>query len=255
VTADEVYRTTYPIVAARNRAHYERYPGDVAQAQRVARRLAAEPARLPGGTRLTVSGFQALGRMLGSSTGSHTLHYLLEQPFAGPELADDFLQQVQSVLSFAAGPIYGLLHEACYAQERATQWSAQRMRVEFSEFDPGPALDGAQPLFFTGEMIYPWMFETDPVLAPLAEAAEILAYRDDWPPLYDVARLASAGVPAAAAVYFNDMYVPREFSLATASAIDGLRPWVTSEYSHDGLRVSHGAVLGRLIGMVRGEVC
>jgi hypothetical protein len=56
-------------------------------------------------------------------------------------------------------------------------------------------------------------------------------------------------------VYFNDMYVPREFSLATASAIDGLRPWVTSEYSHDGLRVSHGAVLGRLIGMVRGEVC
>jgi hypothetical protein len=29
---------------------------------------------------------------------------------------------------------------------------------------------------------------------------------------------------------------------------------VTSEYEHDGLRVSSGAVLDRLIGMSRGEI-
>jgi hypothetical protein len=29
---------------------------------------------------------------------------------------------------------------------------------------------------------------------------------------------------------------------------------VTSEYEHDGLRVSAGAVLGRLIGMGRGQI-
>jgi hypothetical protein len=53
-------------------------------------------------------------------------------------------------------------------------------------------------------------------------------------------------------VYFNDMYVPRELSLQTAAAIRGLRPWVTSEYEHDGLRVSDGAVLDRLINLARG---
>ena len=58
--------------------------------------------------------------------------------------------------------------------------------------------------------------------------------------------------PIAAAVYFNDMYVPRELSLPTAAAIGGLNAWVTSEYEHDGLRVSDGAVLGRLIELARG---
>jgi hypothetical protein len=61
-------------------------------------------------------------------------------------------------------------------------------------------------------------------------------------------------VPVAAAVYYNDMYVDREFSMQTAQAIRGLRTWVTSEYEHDGLRVSAGAVLNRLIEMCRGNI-
>jgi hypothetical protein len=108
-------------------------------------------------------------------------------------------------------------------------------------------------MLFTGEMIYPWMLEHDPVLRPLREAAEILAERDDWPSLYDPARLAASEVPATAAVYYGDMYVPREFSMRTAAAIGGLRTWVTSEYEHDGLRVSSGKVLDRLIAMNRGD--
>ena len=60
-------------------------------------------------------------------------------------------------------------------------------------------------------------------------------------------------MPAAAAVYYDDMYVPRALSCATAAAIGGLRAWVTSEWEHDGLRVSGGAVLDRLIAMNRGE--
>jgi hypothetical protein len=103
-------------------------------------------------------------------------------------------------------------------------------------------------------MIYPWMIDADPVLRPLRQAAGILAERDDWPALYDPSRLAANEVPAAAAVYYNDMYVDRELSMRTARAIRGLRTWVTSEYEHDGLRVSDGAVLDRLIGMVRGNI-
>jgi pimeloyl-ACP methyl ester carboxylesterase len=249
VTADDVYRQTYRTVAAKNAAHYERYPDDIERAGRVAEYLAEHDVRLPDGAPLSVEAFQSIGSMLGQSAGSHSLHYLLEDSFADDELSDAFRYAVMNELSFAASPLYALLHEAAYAQGSATRWSAQRIRAEFGEFDPE-----AVPLYFTGEMIFPWMIDADPTLRPLREAAGILAERDDWPPLYDPVRLAANEVPVAAAVYYNDMYVDREFSMQTAQAIRGLQAWVTSEYEHDGLRVSDGAVLDRLIGMVRGNI-
>ena len=251
-TADDVYRAAYPRVRARAQAHYARYPADADLARTVARLLASTEVTLPDGARLTVEAFQSLGHMLGRSTGSDELHYLLEGAVTGGQLSDAFLHAVHGELSFAAAPLYALLHEACYAQGAATRWAAQRVREEFAEFGRAAALDGDQPLLFTGEMIYPWMFGLDPVLRPLRAAADVLAAREDWPPLYDAARLAANDVPVAAAVYFNDMYVPRELSLPTAAAIGALNAWVTSEYEHDGLRVSDGAVLGRLIELARG---
>ena len=254
VTADDIYRHTYRTVAAKNTAHYERYPDDVETARRVAEHLADHDVRLPDGAPLSVQAFQSVGVMLGQSDGSHQLHYLLENPFADGSLTDAFLYSVMDHLSFHSAPLYALLHEPSYAQGFATRWSAQRIRAEFAEFDPDPAIDGAAPLYFTGEMIYPWMIDADPVLRPLRAAADILAERDDWPPLYDPTRLTANDVPAAAAVYYNDMYVDREFSMQPAQAIRGLRPWVTSEYEHDGLRVSDGAVLNRLIAMCHGDI-
>ena len=252
-TADDLYRITYGKVAARVHEHYRRYPGDAGQARRVARYLRDHRAALPGGGQLTVERFQLLGQLLGQSTGSDDLHYLLEDPFAGSELSDAFLHTLLPRLSFATAPLYAVLHEACYAQGSATRWAAHRVRAEFPEFDPA-AVDGDAPLLFTGEMIYPWLFELDPALRPLRDAAEELAGWADWPALYDPARLAANQVPVAAAVYFSDMYVPAELSVPTSQAIGGLRAWVTSEYEHDGLRVSDGAVLDRLIGMVRGTI-
>jgi len=252
---DDVYRLTYRKVAAKNAAHYERYPDDVDSAREVARYLAAHDVRLPGGTRLTVEAFQSIGGMLGSGSGSHQLHYLLENPFDGDGgLADAFLHDIMGRVGFTDTPLYAVLHEACYAQGAATRWSAQRVRAEFPEFDAAAAIDGDAPLLFTGEMIYPWMIDLDPALRPLREAADLLAERADWPPLADPTRLAANEVTAAAAVYYDDMYVPAELSLPTAAAIKGLRAWVTNEYEHDGLRVSGGRVLSRLIAMNRGEV-
>jgi pimeloyl-ACP methyl ester carboxylesterase len=253
-TADDLYRITYGKVAARVHEHYRRYPGDAGQAQRVARHLRDHQVVLPGGGQLTVEWFQLLGQLLGQSTGSDGLHYLLEDPFAGGELSDAFLHALLPRLSFAAAPLYAVLHEACYAQGAATRWAAHRVRAEFGEFDPAAAVAGDAPLLFTGEMIYPWLFELDPALRPLQAAAEELAARADWPALYDPAQLAANRVPVAAAVYFHDMYVPAELSVPTSQAIGELRAWVTSEYEHDGLRVSDGAVLDRLIGLVRGTI-
>jgi pimeloyl-ACP methyl ester carboxylesterase len=247
--AEDVYRATYPRVAAKNAAHYARYPGDAEIAADIAGYLAAREVRLPDGARLTVEAFQSLGRVLGTGSGSDRLHYLLESAFEGAALSQAWLYDIQQRLSFAGAPLYAILHEACYSQGHATAWAAHRVRGEFPEFAPD-----ADPLLFIGEMMYPWMLEHDPVLRPMRAAAELLAQRDDWPPLYDPARLAACEVPVAAAVYHDDMYVDFGLSMRTASQIRGLRAWVTNEYEHDGLRVSGGRVLDRLIAMARGEV-
>ncbi|WUH90512.1 alpha/beta hydrolase [Streptomyces sp. NBC_00433] len=261
-TPEDVYRAAYPRIERKNTAHYARYPEDVAAVRDIVRHLRDQPAELPGGGVLTPRAFQSLGLMLGSGTGSHVLHYLVEDAFvtgpAGRVLSDSFLTQVQGHLSFAGGPLYAVLHEASYGQRsvsaRGTQWAAETVRRDFPAFDADIALDGEGPVLFTGETIHPWMFETDPALAPLRETAELLAQREEWPDLYDPDRLAHNKVPVVAAVYHDDMYVDTADSLRTARAIRGLRTWVTDEYEHDGLRVSGGQVLDRLVRMVRGEL-
>ncbi len=121
----------------------------------------------------------------------------------------------------------------------ATRWSAHRLRS---------GDDGA----LTGEHVFPWMFEDYGALTPLRDAAHLLA-QHEWPQLFDPDRLAANEVPAAAAIYANDLYVERAFSEETAALVRGLRPWVTSEFEHNGLRVASDAVLGRLIDLARGR--
>ncbi|WP_405011322.1 alpha/beta fold hydrolase [Kitasatospora sp. NBC_01539] len=262
VSADDVYRAAYPRVARKNAAHYARYPQDVAAVRRIAAHLAGRPAELPDGGRLTVEAFQAIGLLLGGGSGSDTLHYLLEEAWVegvdGAELSDTFLAGAQAQLSFAGNPLYAVLHESIYGQlsvDRAgTEWAAERVRKEFPAFDAEQALRSEAPVLFTGEMIYPWMFDADPALVPLRETAQLLAQRRDWPDLYSPERLAANEVPVFAAVYHDDMYVDTGHSLETAQAVGNLRYWITNEWEHDGLRVSGRAVLDRLIRMAHGEV-
>ena len=247
---DEIYRRTYGCVRAKNEAYYDRYPGDVELVRAIVRTLRERDVRLPSGDRLTARRFQTLGLLLGMSDGAETLHYLLEQAFVegpeGPELSWIFRRGFENAVWFDTNPIFSVLHEACYTQGFASRWSAERVRAEFAEFD------GDDPVLFTGEMIYPWLFDEVAALAPLKAAAELLAEKDDWPGLYDAERLARNTVPVVAAVYTGDMYVEREYSLETATAIQGARTWVTNEYEHNGLRADGKRVLGRLLDMLRG---
>ncbi|MFF7970116.1 alpha/beta fold hydrolase [Streptomyces sp. NPDC007905] len=257
--ADDVYRAAYPRVERKVAAHYARYPQDVERARRIADHLLTHDVVLPGGHRLTVEAFQSLGLMLGASDGSHRLHYLLEDAFVrtsgGLDLSDSFQEQVRSLLSYAAHPLYALVHEAIYGQDtRPTAWAAERVRAEFPQFDAAKAVAGDAPVLFTGETVHPWMFDTDPALRPLRETAELLAARTDWEPLYDAARLAANEVPVAAAIYHDDMYVDTAHSLRMAHAIRGLRTWVTDEFEHDGLRAGAPRVLDRLLALTRDEV-
>jgi pimeloyl-ACP methyl ester carboxylesterase len=235
---EEVYRATYVTVRERNRRYYERYPEDLAKVQGIHERLEAEDVRLPSGDRLTSRRFRTLGMPLGMSDGAERLHYLLDFPLDSPA----FLHGADSLTTFGRNPLYAAVHESCYADGCVTNWAAQReMPDEFA----------SQPELFTGEMIYPWMFEDHGALVPLRDAAELLA-QHEWPALYDGERLEENAVPAAAAIYAEDMYVDRRFSEETAARIKGLRPWLTNEYQHDGLR--NGPVFARLLDLARGKI-
>jgi pimeloyl-ACP methyl ester carboxylesterase len=236
---DDVYRATYARMLDRNRRYYERYPADRERVRELFRRLETEELRLPSGDRLTPRRFRQLGDLLGMSDGFEALHYIVERDPASPGFGHD----VEAALPYARNPIYAILHEACWADGGATRWSAERMM---------PAEYRETPELFTGEHVYPWMFEDYGALAPLREAAEILAAHE-WPRLYDEERLARNAVPAAAAVYTEDPYVERAYSEETIAATPNVRAWVTSEYDHNGLRADGDRILGRLLDLVRGR--
>ena len=155
---------------------------------------------------------------------------------------------MENTQSFESHPIFAVLHEMCYTQGSASRWSAQRVRAEFPDTEWAP---GRAPSF-TGEMIYPWMFDDYRELRPLREVAELLANEERWPRLYDVAQLARNDVPSAAVIYAEDMYVPRALSEETAARIAGMKVWLTNEFEHNGLRASD-RVFERLMAMRRDD--
>jgi pimeloyl-ACP methyl ester carboxylesterase len=236
---DEVVQATYARTLERGRRFYERYPDDRGRVLALHERLGSEDVRLPSGDRLTSRRLRALGDRLGMSDGAEQLHALLELPADSPAFRHD----VDRALPYPRNPLYAVLHEACWADGGTTRWAAERML---------PDELAARPELFTGEHVFPWLFEDLGALAPLREAAELLAAHR-WPRLYDPERLASNEVPVAAAIYTGDMYVERGFSEETAAGIRGLRPWITSEFEHNGLRVDGDRILGRLLDLARGR--
>jgi pimeloyl-ACP methyl ester carboxylesterase len=237
---DDVYRATFATMLERNRRYHLRYPDDRERALAVADLADAGRITLPGGDVLTSRRLRQVGSQLGMSDGAEHLHYLLEQDPLSPTFGYD----VAAALPFSGrNPLYALLNEACYADGFATRWSAHRMRP--AEFDDDRAL-------FTGEHVFPWMFDDYADLAPWRDAADLIAGYE-WPRLYDEARLRGCDVPCAAAIYADDAYVDRALSERTAALIPTMRTWLTNEYEHNGLRASGGAVLDRLITLARGR--
>ncbi|MGW7002409.1 alpha/beta fold hydrolase [Streptomyces sp. NPDC054933] len=249
-TADDVYAATYPKVEEKVTAFYARYPGDRELVRRIADLLERRPVRLPDGDPLTVRRLRTLGLMLGMGDGFERLHWLLDEAIgADGEPSATFLQQVVNLTGFVDNPLFAVLQESVYGQGgRPTGWAAARALAARPRF-----AEDADPLLFTGEMIYPWMFEEIAGVRPFAAAVELLAERTDWPALYSPARLAANQVPVAAVIYHDDMYVPADLSLPTARSVGALRAWVTNEWEHDGVTASGGRVLARLMDMAAGR--
>lgn len=245
-TAEDVYARTFSRAAHRTREYYARYPEDEIVIARLVDYLGQHEILLPDGDVLTPHRLRTLGAIFGMSYGFETIHWLLDDAWAGNEPHPTFLYAVQNTTGFVDNVLYPL-QEYTYGAGAATGWAAQR------EYDRRPdfAAD-ARPVLFTAEMMFPWMFREIRSLRPFAEAAELLAAKDDWPPLYDLDRLAGNEVPLLAAVYYDDLYVDSELQLQTVDRVGNARAWVTNEHEHDGLH-SSPAVLERLFDMGTGH--
>jgi pimeloyl-ACP methyl ester carboxylesterase len=221
VHADEIFSATWERVIERSRRYYARYPQDRARMRALVEDGDTAADRI-----------RSLGNWLGMSDGFERVHYALELAPDSPAFRAD----TRDPLELERNPIYGLLHEACWADGFATNWSAQRTRPEMP------------PEYFTSEHILPSMFT-----GPVSDTAEALA-QHRWPRLFDERVLAANEVPVAATIYTEDLYVERRFAEQTVERFPNFKAWITNEYEHNGLRVDGERILGRLIDMVRGRV-
>lgn len=137
--------------------------------------------------------------------------------------------------SFDSNVIYALLHEPIYCSGQASNWSAERMMSAYPEFQINTSPDGP-PVYFTGEMIYPFMFDCYAELKKLKVVGEMLAKTDDWSTLYDWQQLAKNEVPVYAAAYYDDMYVDFDLAMETAGKIKGCKVFLTNTMYHNAIR-------------------
>jgi pimeloyl-ACP methyl ester carboxylesterase len=238
---DEIYPATYATMLERSRRYYARYPEDRDRVRALHERAATGDLTLPGGERVSSLRLRSAGSGLGMSDGAERLHYLLELDPDSPAFRHD----LAAALPFSGrNPLYAVLQEACYADGGSTRWSAERTLPDELRDDV---------TMFTGEHLFRTFIDEDSELAALRQAADLLAERD-WPALYDADVLRSVGVPCAAAIYAQDAYVDRAFSEETAAMIPRMRPWLTDEYQHNGLRADGARILDRLIGLARGRI-
>jgi pimeloyl-ACP methyl ester carboxylesterase len=238
-SADDVYAATWEIMIAKSETYYRWFPADRDRVRELSALCGAGEVVLPNGDVVSPQRFRTVGNKLGMQGGAEALHYLFELDHR----SSAFRHDLAGLLPFEGrNPLYAVLHESSYADGVATRWSAERTMPDRVHDDP---------TLFGGEHIHRSVFAEDSELRPFAEVAELLADHE-WNQLYFPERLAQADVPVAAAVYHADAFVPYAFSMETAALLPDCRPWVTSEYEHNGLRMSTD-VIDHLIGLLHGR--
>lgn len=245
-TPKEVYQATFRKVRERNLAYYQKFPEDVPVVRRIVSYLFRHEngVKLPSGGNLSPRRLLTLGHMFGMHGGLDSVHSMLLRMDQDLNqygfLTRPTLEQMETYLNFNAAPIYAILHEAiyCFKKGVASNWAAQQVGQELDDFrwlstdDHGfeqvDSTGDARPLFFTGEMIFPFMFDDYPELNRMKEVAESLAKYDQWDELYDEQRLKNNTVPVYAASYIEDMYVEYDLARETARKVGGIKTFETN---------------------------
>lgn len=204
----------YPRILKKNKLYYKRYPYDVARVRQIHEYLSKNEVTMPNGGTLSPRRFLQLGLAFGGSGGYDTVHNIVQIAANDLDrmgkLSYRALNTIDSTQSWDTNVIYAILHEAIYCQaNQASRWSAERLLAEEpfkTDFEWRlENLKDDQPVHFTGETIYPFMFDDFAELRPLKKVAHLLAERP-WGQLYDVKTLNNLkNVEVAGVSYFDDM--------------------------------------------------
>ncbi|KAH6910279.1 alpha/beta-hydrolase [Coprinopsis sp. MPI-PUGE-AT-0042] len=251
---DKVYEALAVRVAKRNEVYYRKYPADIQRVKEIAAYLSKTQVRLPNGGQLTVARFQQLGLSFGMQElvlgASNDLSLFAK-------IGYKTLQSIEQAQSFDGNPLYAILHEAIYCQgNTASNWSALRALESHAQFQwnsiTGEPFQGDK-LYFTGEMVFPSMFNDYANLRPWKHAANILAREASWSPLYDLEQLAKNEVKVSSVTYFNDMYVDFNLAQETVSKVANVEQYITNQLVHDGLRQDGTDVIKKLFQLSNRE--
>ena len=274
-TADEVYTATYKKLVERNKAYYNKYPEDVANVRQIVEHLEdAGPSGIPllSGGNLTVPLFLTLGISFGAHGGLDDIHSLVLRLATDLEQFGTFkrasLAAVDAQIPYDTHPIYAILHEAIYCTKKtggpASNWAALRVGQALAPFawlsgDVGAflrAVPADQPLFFSGEMVYPLHFTSaGPELLRLRKAAEVLAATEEWDEdLYDEDQLRRNEVPVYAVSYVDDMYVDFDLARETAGLVNGIKVRETNGWYHNAARAKADDVFATLFKLRDDEI-
>ncbi|KAL3418987.1 Proline iminopeptidase 1 [Phlyctema vagabunda] len=259
-SAEEVYQATYRKVIERGRAYYTKYPEDIEIVQDLAFHIKSQGGiQLPSGATLTVRVFLTLGRAFGMHSGIDLVHDHVYRMKSDLEqfgfITRPTLSALESSLTIDDTVIYAILHESIYCEGTASRWAADRVGKALKEFQwlsptpSSPTAVRATPLYWSGEMIYPFMFENSRELERIRPAAEILAEYSEWPPLYDEWQLARNEVPVYAATYLEDMYVDFGLAQETAKKVKNCKQFITNIIYHDGARTKNEEVMKQLFAL------
>ncbi|KAH6691622.1 proline iminopeptidase [Plectosphaerella plurivora] len=266
-TAEQVYSALFRRVIQRNQAYYQKFPEDVQNVRQIARHIQGKGGAiaLPAGGTLTVPRLLTLGIGFGFHGGLDAVHGLILRAKLDLDQLGFLDRPILSALErdnpLDTNIIYAILHEPIYNFKPGVRsgWAAHTAGKSLAQYswltDPEAfSAVSDEPLFFTGEMIFPFHFDTYPELIQLKAAAEELAAYDDWPALYDEVQLRKNDVPVYAASYTHDMYVDADFARETAALVRGCKVYETNVMYHNALRARTNDVLGELFKLRDGEI-
>ncbi|CAM1506522.1 Fc.00g061630.m01.CDS01 [Cosmosporella sp. VM-42] len=261
-TADEVYEATFRKVIERNEAYYKKFPEDVSNIRDIVNYIGGNaPIPMPSGGTFTVQRLLTMGISFGGHGGFDSVHSAILTLKTSLDQFNFFtrasLAQVEGWTPFDTNIIYAILHEAIYCDgsTQISNWAAHRVGKGMKPFAwLGDTTLKARvswngPLYFSGEMIFPFHFDTYPELQQLKGVAELLAGYDQWPKLYDENQLRTNKVPVYAASYIDDMYVDYDFAKETAKLVKGTKVFETNAMYHSALRAKSEEVLQQLFAL------
>ncbi|KAI1260042.1 Alpha/Beta hydrolase protein [Xylariaceae sp. FL1019] len=262
IPIDDVFKTLFVGVKDANDEYYKKYREDIKRVKRIAKFLLdkeskkeTQAARDTGD--LTARRFLCLGRSLSnSSVFFPKLHTLIQAMITDiesgrKELSDQSLQLYLKADSwkFDERPFYAILSERQYCSFKGwvSKWAAYRIAQTRHEFkwvgydEPEAMLNyfdvaDDEPLYFSGEMIYPWFFDVYAALRKWKQVAEIVAHMPQKVDMYNMDAFKANTTPWTAVCGNKDMCVNIADSKKLANEIPSITFKEVDGWEHAAIR-------------------